>query len=469
MKNVVNNISNGRDLEINIPRYFQEMMDKYSKNSYVRFTMNYYTYFESLKDGESVKNGRLNTLVQRFSHIVNKYLLEEGNVSQLFEAVKDVDNIRNDVIAHMKGVTSVVDILNMYEYCLNRVEYRFKEEDKYSKLKDEDVTRDVMKYIVAEEDNMVISMKICDILRQLPVRMTKARFFEYVKEGLKVYKGSEKKSLDDFMYMVRTSSTMDVSDDAFEVSSDITEILTKLKSVDYKNITGETYEEVIKMLNFAADYIERLSSDYMLFEELVNDLYVILLAMPYADNTSEDRKVCINVVKGVNNLLSETESLDMDEEIEGYLMELEGRQEEYTSFIQKYEYVFDLIENSYVNIVESLMLSHQYESLKLMQKLQSASIFIEFNEENVEKEAEYSDEEYIEKAYEEFTKDYKLFSEINQKLFTRAAMANILSGLPVFFTNLTELQDYIYNSLSQCSDQAEKTACKEILYSIIEY
>lgn len=459
MKNTVNNISNGKDLDISFPKYFGEMMDKYCKNSYVRFTMNYYTYFDSFLADDN-KNKNLNMLFERFNNIVDKFIVNNGKVSELSEVIKEIDDIRNQVITDMKGVTSVVDVLNMYEYCLNRVEYRFKEDDKYEKIKDEDFTRDVMRYIVSDEDKMVISMKICDVVRQLPVRMLKSRFLEYLYEGMKVYKGSEKKTLNDFMYMLRTSATIDVSSDAFNVSDDISEILEKLKSIDYRNITKDEYEAMAELLNYGATYIEKTASDYMLFQELVNDLYIILLAFSYVDSNIEERDICVNVVKNIT---------DTEIEIEDYLVKLEGKQEEYSAFIEKYEYIYDMIDNTYSEMISSLMLSCQYNSLRLMDKLQSASIFIEFEDEIVSEEMkEPVDEEYIEEMYKKFIEDYNMFVSLNSKAFTRAAMASMLSSLPVFFTNVSEIQDYIYNAMVGCSDNAEKIACKEIIYSLME-
>ena len=42
-------------------------------------------------------------------------------------------------------------------------------------------------------------------------------------------------------------------------------------------------------------------------------------------------------------------------------------------------------------------------------------------------------------------------------------MSSAISELPVFFNNISELQDFIYNTLSICTDKAEKLACIEIL------
>mgnify|MGYP000456010238 CR=1 FL=1 len=47
-------------------------------------------------------------------------------------------------------------------------------------------------------------------------------------------------------------------------------------------------------------------------------------------------------------------------------------------------------------------------------------------------------------------------------------MSASIAELPVFFNNISELQDYIYNTLSVCNDKAEKLACIEILNGIME-
>lgn len=47
-------------------------------------------------------------------------------------------------------------------------------------------------------------------------------------------------------------------------------------------------------------------------------------------------------------------------------------------------------------------------------------------------------------------------------------MSAVISQLPVFFNNLSELQDYIFQALQNCSDKAEKLACIEVLHQIME-
>ena len=60
------------------------------------------------------------------------------------------------------------------------------------------------------------------------------------------------------------------------------------------------------------------------------------------------------------------------------------------------------------------------------------------------------------------------FFKNNNKQLNRAVMALIISKLPVFFNNITEIQDYVYNSLSNCTNKAEKNASIEIVKSLME-
>ena len=125
MRDLVNNISKGKNLEVNLPKFGQEMMDVYYKYAAVRLAINHYTYNEML----SYREGDANTLVRDYNEIVKNGIIGTLVGEELEKAVIKLDNIRNSVIKIMKGLTSLVDILNIYEYIMNRVEYRFNDDD----------------------------------------------------------------------------------------------------------------------------------------------------------------------------------------------------------------------------------------------------------------------------------------------------------------------------------------------------
>ena len=53
-------------------------------------------------------------------------------------------------------------------------------------------------------------------------------------------------------------------------------------------------------------------------------------------------------------------------------------------------------------------------------------------------------------------------------MLRRAIMANTLEHMPVFFTSGQEIADYVMAALSQCDDDAEKYAAKQLLLDVIE-
>ena len=77
-------------------------------------------------------------------------------------------------------------------------------------------------------------------------------------------------------------------------------------------------------------------------------------------------------------------------------------------------------------------------------------------------------EAYVLEKYEALKSMLEKFFKEHGKLVNRAVMAHVLAALPVFFNNVQEIQNYVYSSVSGCSDISEKTACAEIFAAMME-
>ena len=78
--------------------------------------------------------------------------------------------------------------------------------------------------------------------------------------------------------------------------------------------------------------------------------------------------------------------------------------------------------------------------------------------------ADYIGQEKVkENLYKEFVDKFAN----SQRLIKKSIMSATLSELPVFFNNISELQDFVYNCLHGCTDMAEKKGCLEIISSMI--
>ena len=96
----------------------------------------------------------------------------------------------------------------------------------------------------------------------------------------------------------------------------------------------------------------------------------------------------------------------------------------------------------------------EYNIVFKLPKLNSDSMFVK-NLIKVENN-DVVDEAYLENQKEQLINDYRELFKDTDKMITRAVMAQALSELPIFFNNISELQDYIYNTLSICNDKTEK-------------
>ena len=124
----------------------------------------------------------------------------------------------------------------------------------------------------------------------------------------------------------------------------------------------------------------------------------------------------------------------------------------------------DIRENSYFDNIKELGLEEQYNIVFKIPKLNSDSMFVEMDKET---DNAILDEKYLENQKEKMVCEYRELFDKNDKLINRAIMSAVLSELPIFFNNISELQDYIYNTLSICTDKAEKLACIEIINGIM--
>ena len=144
------------------------------------------------------------------------------------------------------------------------------------------------------------------------------------------------------------------------------------------------------------------------------------------------------------------------------LIDLEGRQEYLREQYEKLEYYLDEILTEDGELLKSLAIDAEYRALKRAMLLESGSQFVELDrqEQSGDSIALAADiEERGEALIAELT---DLFAGNHRKV-NRAVMSAVLAELPVFFNNLQELQDYIYETLKNCRDEAEKLACVELL------
>ena len=114
MKLAANEITKGKNLEINLPSFGSKLMNIYNNYSFVRLSMNYYTYYEMVNE-DAVDDSILQDLLSKFNKTVELGVINPVMGDNQVVVLKQIEEIRAAAINGMKGLTSLADIFNIFD------------------------------------------------------------------------------------------------------------------------------------------------------------------------------------------------------------------------------------------------------------------------------------------------------------------------------------------------------------------
>lgn len=462
IKQMYQNILNNKLLEENIPKFFNYMVNEYNTFASVRLSMHYYAFYEAYCDDGQLWGEAAKDIIAKLNQVIAQHMIQKQSGFALEEAVGIVDRLRNEVMKRMKLLTSYTDIFEVYEYILNRVEYRLK--DGHEPEEDEDFAREVLNYIFDTEDNIIINDKIREVIGQLPIRITKQKYFDILRSSLKEYIGSSQDTLDTYLYMLRTSAMLYNDTEMEQFYPKLWEQKEFLEHLDYKNITKELYEIADQGLKQAAFALEAETYVYYSLQEIINEVYAMLLCSPYTGiieaNKEKLEQAVKSIIIGIHSEFQKNSKAEPPEELLMHFTVIEGVQEELSFDLTAMEEALYQVDKEYRKLTESIMADKLLNVLLLSRDLLSNSIFIDFYE---IKSALTVDETMVEKEADRLIDELTTFFAGHDRMISRAVIANTINKIPVFFQNHKEVMDYILYSLEKCSDPMEKFACMDII------
>ncbi len=459
-------IQNRRNLEENIPQLFNHMADVDQLLAQIRLAMHYYTLYESYYDDENTWSREAIEIISKINNKIRANVLINQNGEERERAIAEVDGIRRDIMKRMSALTAYTDIFQIYEYVFNRVEYRFLEEAE--SLDEEAFSKEILRYIFDTEDNFIINEKIKEIIGQLPIRITKQKYFEVMIGSLDHYLGAQQSSLDAFLYMIRTTAMLFTDEEMKKLYPELDKKKEYLSGINYKEIPKDDFEKAKSVLNASTIILETETSVYLALQEIVNEVYAILLCTPYVGMTDhsyqEAKSAAVTIIDAINETFMQMEKKELSAELIDTFVRIEGVQEELDLVLESMETILFEMGQKDKELLQSLMLEKFYYVLQWSGILLSNSLFVEMNE---NKEDGIVEEERIKQEAEALEQELKMIFDSNDRMIGRAIMANTISRIPVFFKNHTEVMDYVRYSLQRCSDQYEKAACIEIINKIM--
>ena len=225
----------------------------------------------------------------------------------------------------------------------------------------------------------------------------------------------------------------------------------ELDKYDLKNITEDEVNEFSEKLSELTAYIDDNVSANMMMQELINDVLLVLYTSESQEN-DDITAICSEVVSETNLMFTGKFAHKTNEELEAMFVKLEGKQEELYHNIMNYDIVDQILDKNKDDIIRN-NLEKTYEKVSRLPLLNSDSLFVEFDK---KQDKDKVNEEYLEKVKENLYKEFIDKFANSQRLIKKSIMSATLSELPVFFNNISELQDFVYNCLKGCTDMAEK-------------
>lgn len=452
--------------EMILPQALNMISSDYYTYSALQFTINFYNYFEMTTKLEIPE---MDAKLVFINNIVQETLLTSFDGQKREEAIIKVDAIRNDVMGTMQELTELADEFSIMEYVINRVEKKFDKE--LVDIDNDDVMKDLMQRIFADNDQLLINTRIRSMLSQLPVRMSKSKFFDMLRDSLSIYEGSDKSSVSDYLYMILCASGLLSSEKEKKVHQnpviqELYQQLKFLKDLDMTMITEEELKNAQDILTLAVEKIQNTTDRCYSLQEVINAFYCLLLNQPYASTEAQDQAMPLKeIVIAASQAIKEDKKECLGDEIVDMFEYTEGKLEQYIQYLSKDESILERMEQSNQELITSYMLSNQLSCLSLSKNLTGNSVFIELHGKADEGKA---DKVFLNQKYEELIIAFTKALGNKNKLHNRAIIAAALREMPVLFRSMNEVRDYIKTSLLGCHDIVEKLASVELCFAAMD-
>lgn len=469
-KKLITDIKRKKNLDCNLVKFADVMMKADFEYACQKFALNYFTVKEMLEDKDIADDPYIYESILAINQLTGKYVTGSATEVQA-EDFQSVNKIRNTIIRKMKVLTAYTDAFELYEYLLNRKEFEFQEnqtdaeENCFASYDAEQFAEQIFNYIFADQDKVVINAKIQEVVEQLPIRMTKNRFYDILGQTLSIYHGCECGSLNEFVEMIETTALIKLPDGFETEYSALFDAYQMLKAGDYAKLTYEAYRQLSTVLDKSAAFINDVVSDYLMLIELVNDLYSMMLACEIKPQLSDACMKAIKIIQIVYEALEAED--DIPAEAYDMLMVLEGTQEqagEYKMLLESS--IYDIVSTNQENLVR-LKLDERYRILDTLDKLLSGSMFVDIDNISMY-DTTPADTEAIIRVKDQLVSKFADLFAANTIAVNRGIMAKILSNIPVFFNSQQEIKDYIEYSLNHCSNKSEVKASYLVISQMME-
>ena len=435
-----------KDMEHNLPLYLNRMTSMYTGFASYNLAMDYPVLAELCADGTVALKADAKSCLKTYKTLLNSLLLEEFESKKWEKDVAALVKLRDTIIHRMDALTAYTDLFSVYQFVLKRIEPEIL--GKVEAIDEEQEISTILAMLFQDNDATMIKERLRIIISELPVRMTKGKFFEYIENAFGLYQEADVESIDLFMYMLRSAAGLYRPQEMGKLVV-LKNYMEKLENTDFTQLTAKDYKALTTGMDKVIKEIAASSDYYCQLQDCINALLVCALLRPYEDGeTKQSLKNCKEVLR---LSLQEDFSDETLEHMDVLFADFEGKQEELLVTLEREAETMDSLKEEQT-LLQATMTDKQYEAMSVVQRLQTVSRFAELTVEDkhIEDTVAYLKAEKL--AFLE-TLD-ETFKE-SPRMLNRARMAMILKELPLFRTQ-QEILDYIRASISLCKDGGER-------------
>jgi len=473
------NLMDVKQLEETIQYVLEKQKINYITKSIITLGYEYVTLMELLSEEESAlisDDAQLTNICSYVKEKVNqleKIILKEYTFLQ--EEIHILKQMRLDIIQRVKVLQAYEELIwAYYRICQRHKSKKGIHEHDAENINWHDFCRAVLSFIFSGEEKFVQNEKIKLLLKELPVRITRQKFFDYVAKSLSTYYGSYVEYLDEMNEVLREifyPQSINGYGDYFIEYPDMINYIEKAFD------TGNLEDLEVQMEN-AGENLHYLLNICYYSMTIINNLLVILQGekdyqKEYMNSEPAVGKM-IRLIKDIQAIEEKVnQSEKQDELISGKIMnqliELEGCQERLIERINSYDAVIQLIVDEYNNAVIDLGFKTGVEKIRLFELLSSDTYLVEPEKyiSDFSTGKQIDNKELASKINELIA----FLSESMKKMKTdlrRDRMNELLYFLPPAFESTEEIFEYICNSIEQCGDLKERMVVAEGIYTIMK-
>ena len=256
--------------------FFEKLERTYFELAFTELAMDYYCLKEKDLENAADKDGNAcDEYRERTENLIKSCFTE---YDRLEETGKAAEEVRRELKAKVEILVKKIDRMELDSYVLQREE---NPDEAYDYPDDDEAAKVVLRSIFSVNDNAVINERIRSAIYELPVRMTKIRFFDIMKNGLKLYIGAGRDILERAVYMLESTSGLagdDIEDQSLAArgKADIQkeyEYLNELAGIcnyicvigkcdiDIRNEEKENIDRLLELIKVSSELDEENSGD----------------------------------------------------------------------------------------------------------------------------------------------------------------------------------------------------------------